>query len=81
MESSASKPDPFNELIYKKVLEKAVKEKGCNKLPELPEKSVEVLMPSLPKDCKLSVAEMYSLEKDRQIVKRGENCMISITAH
>ena len=81
VEASASKPDPFNQQIYKKVLEKAVKEKGCQKMPKLPEKPVEALKPSLPKTCKLSVADMYSLEKDRQIAKRGKNCILSITAH
>ena len=81
VEASASKPEPFDQAIYKKVLQKAVKDKGCKKMPELPVKSVEMLKPSLPKNCNLSVVEMYLLEKDRRMVKRGKNCMISITAH
>ena len=75
--SSSTKPVPFNVGIYTATLETAIREKGfCPAMPKLKEQPL-----TLPEVCELSHAEINSFVTYRHVSKRVGNCVISITAH
>ena len=75
--SSSTRPVPFDVGIYRATLKTAISEKGfCPEMPKLKEQALK-----LPEICGLSFAEINSLVTYRNIGKRVGDCVISITAH
>ena len=77
VEASATKPEPFNEIIFQATLQKAINEKGfCPSIPKPKEKIIVA-----PKTCNISPSEIDSLERNKRFSKRVKNCTIYIVVH